>query len=244
MVEMKLRSPGTAGAWLLALSPAGYKVLSLLRKGCAYQVQGAWRFRGSHSPIREPTLAYLLARGLAERVETDQHAQIRITEAGRSINREGALQSNSALRKPSLREADRVALTNYARDIFFGDRVQSRRIALDLTQGNVAHALGTTVHQMQQWEAGTSRIGADRLLELTQVLDVSPAFFFPDDVPAGSSGAGQKETPRSLSVSAAQFAEVSRLTHAFGGIGDPAFRAAVIELAERLAGIGIDTPYT
>src|ERR1700679_3840495 len=88
MVEMKSRMPGTAGAWLLALSPAGYKVLGRLQKGCAYQVQGAWRFRGSHSPTREPTLACLLARGLAERVETDWHAQIRITDAGRSLNRE------------------------------------------------------------------------------------------------------------------------------------------------------------
>ena len=99
MVEMKLRSPETAGAWLWALSPAGYKVLGLLRKGCAYQVQGAWRFRGSHSPTREPTFACLLARGLAERVETDWHAQIRITDAGRSFNRESALPSNSASRK-------------------------------------------------------------------------------------------------------------------------------------------------
>ena len=89
MDEMKLRPPGIDGARLLALSPAGYKVLGLLRKGCAYQVQGAWRFRGSHSPVREPTLASLLARGLAERVETNNHAQVRITEAGRSVNRVG-----------------------------------------------------------------------------------------------------------------------------------------------------------
>jgi hypothetical protein len=99
MVEMKLRPPRPAGAWLLALSPAGYKVLGRLQKGCAYQVQGAWRFRGSHSPTREPTLARLLAKGLAERVETGRHARIRITDAGRSFNRASALPSNSALQK-------------------------------------------------------------------------------------------------------------------------------------------------
>ena len=100
MVEIKLRPPRPAGAWLLALSPAEHRVLGRLRKGCAYQVQGAWRFRGSHSPTREPTLSCLLAKGLAERVETDRHAQIRITDAGRSVNGEGALPSNSVLRKP------------------------------------------------------------------------------------------------------------------------------------------------
>jgi len=134
--------------------------------------------------------------------------------------------------------------TNFV-DGYVGDRVQSRRIALNMTRESAADALGTTVQQLQKWEAGTSRIGADRLLELTQILDVSPAFFFPHDAPGSLSGeAGQKETlPSPSFFSPAQFAEVSRLTRAFGGIGDPAFRAAVIELAERLAGIGIDTPY-
>jgi transcriptional regulator with XRE-family HTH domain len=243
MVEVKFRPPGAAGAWLFGISPAGYKVLGGLQKGCAYQVQGAWRFRGSHSPIREPTLANLLAKGLAERVETDQHAQIRITEAGRSVNREGALPSN---RKPPLREADRVAMTNYARDIFFGDRVQSRRIALDMTQENVADALGTTIQQLQKWEAGTSHIGIDRLRELTRILDVRPAFFFPDNALGGLPGeVSQKETLPSPSIfGAEQSEEVSRLSRAFGSIRDPAFRATVIELAERLAGIGIGLPYT
>jgi hypothetical protein len=173
MAEMKSRMQGTAGAWLLALSPTGYKVLGLLRKGCAYQVQGVWRFRGSHSPIRKPTIACLLAKGLAERVETEQHAQIRITEAGRSATRENALAASSAVRKPSSREADRVALT-------------------------------------------------------------TPIFFFRDDAPGGLSGrADLKETlPSHSALSAANFAEVSRLTRAFGRIGNAAFRAAVIELAE------------
>jgi hypothetical protein len=31
----------------------------------------------------------LLAKGLAERVEANEHPQIRITEAGRLVNREG-----------------------------------------------------------------------------------------------------------------------------------------------------------
>ena len=70
------------------LSPAGYRVLGLLEKGCAYQVHGAWRFRGLHSCVKELTFLSLLANGLAERVETDRHLQIRITPAGRSVNRE------------------------------------------------------------------------------------------------------------------------------------------------------------
>jgi len=71
-----------------AVSPAGIKVLGLLQKGCAYHVRGSWRFRGLRDQVREQTLLSLLQVGLAERVETDRHAQVRITPAGRSINDE------------------------------------------------------------------------------------------------------------------------------------------------------------
>jgi hypothetical protein len=65
-----------------ALSPASYKVLDLLHKGCAYSVRGAWRFRGVRSRVKEQAFASLLATGLAERVETDRYAEMRITVAG------------------------------------------------------------------------------------------------------------------------------------------------------------------
>ena len=56
---------------LSALSPADYKVLSLLQKGCAYQVRGAWRFRGSRTRVKERALVSVLEQGLAEGVETN-----------------------------------------------------------------------------------------------------------------------------------------------------------------------------
>jgi len=100
MNEKKLPSRPSREANLSALSAASYKVLGRLQKGYAYEVHGAWRFRGSHRSTREPTLACLLAKGLAERVEIDRHVLIRITGAGRSFNRGSALPSNNALRKP------------------------------------------------------------------------------------------------------------------------------------------------
>jgi hypothetical protein len=76
------------GARLSDVSPAGYVVLGLLDKRCAYQVRGRWRFRGRHSCVRDATFLPLLANGLAEHVETDRHLQIRITPAGRLVNQE------------------------------------------------------------------------------------------------------------------------------------------------------------
>jgi hypothetical protein len=80
----KVKPPTLNGATPSTLSPASYRVLRRLEKGCAYKVHGAWRARGLHSPVSEPTLLSLLARGLAERIEFDRFAQIRITATGRS----------------------------------------------------------------------------------------------------------------------------------------------------------------
>ena len=88
MNALSLVTTATDDVRLSVLSPAGYRVLGLLEKGCAYQVHGAWRFRGQHRCVKELTFLRLLANGLAERVETDRHLQIRITPAGRSVNRE------------------------------------------------------------------------------------------------------------------------------------------------------------
>ena len=85
-----------------SLSPAGYKVLGLLDKGCAYQIHGAWRFRGQHRCVKELTFLRLLANGLAERVESDRHMQIRITPAGRSVNREIPRQPRGRHSEPHL----------------------------------------------------------------------------------------------------------------------------------------------
>jgi len=58
-----------------------------------------------------------------------------------------------------------------------GGRLRSRRIALNMSAESFAQASGTTPQRLREWETGTSRIGAARLLELTKILDVNPAFF-------------------------------------------------------------------
>jgi len=79
----------TDGATRSDLSPRSYKILGLLRKGRAYSVRGAWRFRGVRGSVRAQAFQSLLAWGLAERVEGDRCEQVRITAAGRSITVDG-----------------------------------------------------------------------------------------------------------------------------------------------------------
>jgi hypothetical protein len=98
--NMKVIMPSIDGVRLLPLSPASYKVLGLLKRGCAYSVRGAWRFRGLRGCVKEQEFLPLLAKGLAERVETDGYAQVQITPAGRSISADSAIRSQSAARLP------------------------------------------------------------------------------------------------------------------------------------------------
>ena len=63
-------------------------------------------------------------------------------------------------------------------DVHVGTRVRLRRTLLGMTQAKLSRAIGLTFQQVQKYERGTNRIGASRLYELSQVLDVPVSFFF------------------------------------------------------------------
>src|SRR5258708_8647045 len=53
-----------------------------------------------------------------------------------------------------------------------------RRIQLGLSQGALASKIGVSFQAVQKYESGDIRISASRLYDVSQVLEVSPAFFF------------------------------------------------------------------
>ena len=53
-----------------------------------------------------------------------------------------------------------------------------RRLELRWSQTKLATALGVTFQQVQKYEAGTNRIGAGRLQNAAEILEVSVTFFF------------------------------------------------------------------
>jgi len=121
-------------------------------------------------------------------------------------------------------------------DKHVGSRVRSRRIVLGMSPKNLADALGTTVQQVDQWEAGTSRIGSKRLMELTKILGVNAAFFFADSEPNEPSGeTGLKATQWSEYVlGSTPSLETLRLIRAFASIKDRAFRETIVKLVETM----------
>jgi transcriptional regulator with XRE-family HTH domain len=63
-------------------------------------------------------------------------------------------------------------------DKHVGSRVRMRRLMLDMSQTELAKALGLKFQQVRRYEKGMDRVDASRLQHLSQILKVPVAFFF------------------------------------------------------------------
>ncbi len=63
-------------------------------------------------------------------------------------------------------------------DIHVGRRVRMARLSAGFSQERLAKALQVSFQQVQKYEKGTNRIGASRLQQISQILQVPVSFFF------------------------------------------------------------------
>ncbi|USP02116.1 helix-turn-helix domain-containing protein [Bartonella taylorii] len=63
-------------------------------------------------------------------------------------------------------------------DISIGRKIRFRREMLKMSQKQLGDHLGVTFQQIQKYEKGTNRVGAGRLKEIADILDVPIAFFY------------------------------------------------------------------
>ena len=63
-------------------------------------------------------------------------------------------------------------------DQHVGRMLKLFRKSRGMTQADLAFAVGVTFQQVQKYERGTNRIGASRLWDFCQALDVAPQDFF------------------------------------------------------------------
>lgn len=67
-------------------------------------------------------------------------------------------------------------------DIHVGAKIREYRIALMLTQTDVARAIGKTLQQVQKYESGANRVSASVLFEIANFLGHPVQTFFPPQV--------------------------------------------------------------
>ncbi len=116
-------------------------------------------------------------------------------------------------------------------DVHVGSRVKLRRKFLGMSQTVLGDAVGISFQQLQKCERGANRIGASRLFELSQVLDVPVSFFF-DDMPeeiAGRPGAGTPDLDILGSAGAVE------LVRAYFRITNQTVRLSMRNLAKAIA---------
>jgi transcriptional regulator with XRE-family HTH domain len=110
-------------------------------------------------------------------------------------------------------------------DRHVGARLRARRIALGLSQQQVAEMLGITYQQAHKYETGANRVSAGRLHQLARVLGVEPGYFY--------EGLGSGEPARPAAGQQRQRLELARN---FAALTRPQ-QEALCELARALAGV-------
>jgi len=124
-------------------------------------------------------------------------------------------------------------------DKHVGSRVRMRRMMLGMSQEKLGDALGLTFQQVQKYEKGTNRIGASRLQQISQILQVPVAFFFEGapHLAGGPAPEGAEHAPSPAYVS--DFLATSdglSLTKAFMRIPDAKLRRRIVDLVQQIAG--------
>ncbi|MGJ4931045.1 helix-turn-helix domain-containing protein [Bradyrhizobium sp. HKCCYLS2038] len=121
-------------------------------------------------------------------------------------------------------------------DKHVGSRVRMRRIMLGMSQEKLGEALGLTFQQIQKYEKGTNRVGASRIQQISEVLQIPVSFLF-EGVPSGGINGGESfegSSPAYVSDFLAT-SEGLALTRAFTRIHDSKLRRSIVDLVEQIA---------
>ena len=126
-------------------------------------------------------------------------------------------------------------------DVHVGSRVRLRRMVIGMSQEKLGERMGLTFQQIQKYEKGTNRVGASRLFQLSQILDVPVQFFFEDaPVSVGARGAAMaagfaESKTEAFLLDFLNSRDGLELNRAFVKITDPKVRKRVVELVRALS---------
>ena len=122
-------------------------------------------------------------------------------------------------------------------DQHVGSRVRLRRMLLGMSQERLGQSIGITFQQVQKYEKGVNRIGASRLFQISEILDVPVQFFF-EEAPHvdGRRAPGMAEAnSETFILEFLNSREGLELNRAFVKIADPKVRRSVVNLVRSLS---------
>ena len=122
-------------------------------------------------------------------------------------------------------------------DVLVGSRIRLLRKRRKMSQAELGKALGVTFQQIQKYENGKNRVGASRLQNISNILNVPVAFFF-EDAPGENANtqSGMAEAHSSnYVVDFLSSSEGLQLNRAFVKISDAKVRRKLVDLVKALA---------
>lgn len=123
-------------------------------------------------------------------------------------------------------------------DIHVGGRIRLRRMMSGLSQERLGEHMGLTFQQIQKYEKGANRVGASRLFQLAQVLEVPVSYFFDDlesDEASGLASGFAESKSQDFVLEFLNSREGLELNRAFVKIQDPKVRRKVVDLIRSLS---------
>jgi transcriptional regulator with XRE-family HTH domain len=124
-------------------------------------------------------------------------------------------------------------------DEHVGSRVRTRRLMLDMSQQTLGEAVGVAYQQIQKYETGANRIGASRMQQFSNILQVPVSFFF-DGLP-NPKATGHSPPPHVLSPDDITRFMATRegldLARAFMQIANIQLRRRIVNLVADIGGI-------
>lgn len=122
-------------------------------------------------------------------------------------------------------------------DVHVGSRVRLRRMLVGMSQEKLGEMLGLTFQQIQKYEKGANRIGASRLYQIAQILEVPVQFFFEDmaEEHKGASGGFSEADPAPVVMDFVSSAEGLQLNRSYTRITDPNVRKRLLDLVKSLS---------
>lgn len=116
-------------------------------------------------------------------------------------------------------------------DVHVGERVRMWRTERKISRITLGEAIGLTDQQIQKYEKGTNRIGANRLQQICSVLEIPVSFLFEG---ALGSSPGESGMPQDM-IDFMESEEGVRFVAAFSRITDRKMRRGIARLANRIA---------
>jgi transcriptional regulator with XRE-family HTH domain len=123
-------------------------------------------------------------------------------------------------------------------DKYVGSRVRMRRIMLGMSQEKLGEALGLTFQQIQKYEKGTNRVGASRIQQISEILQVPVSFLFEGGPTGTTSAEGFSEHFASLRLRLSRDRGLALTrVHAWRRQATPRHRRLVEQIAAREPGL-------